>query len=732
MKPIVLSFSLLIFVCLSSRLSAQTETLRFCGSSEEREKFIKLHPELLEQEAALEKETADFIKNQKLERGDEKANNIVIPLVFHIINEGGTENISDAQVLDEVRIMNEDYNKRNADTTAVTDSTFMSIMANMGVTWRLANIDPNGHCTNGIDRVTSDQTWWGDDNSKLNDWPHNKYVNVWIVQKIGNGAAGYAYFPGDISGGGGGGFSVSPLFDGVLLVSNYTGSIGSGSAFTSRALTHEIGHCFNLEHTWGNGQILTTCGDDGVNDTPLTKGWESCPTPSQAKSCNPAIEENYQNFMEYSYCSCMFTNGQKARWLAAANSATAGRNNLWSQSNLLATGTADSSRNACAPIADFNVNNRYVCSGDSTVRFSSTSGNGSITGYLWQFPTGTPSTSTASSVTVKFTTVGWQPATLTVTNSLGSSTKTDTLLVFVGNNHAQFNTPYYEGFENPNIFKGTNWTSVNYEEANKVDNNNTWFTQTSSAAHTGGGCVKLNNWEAVATHDIDEIVSPGFDLLNLTPSQMTLSFYYSFATAGQFTQFLGVPPDSMVVYASYNCRNIWQPVYKTGSASNITNAGFVGSAFTPTSASQWKQVNITLPTSLKQADVQFKIRVFTTLGGINGVTGGGNNFYLDDFNIGGAAVPTDVKTISSLGNINLYPNPTGGNATLELNLTQAGNVSVKVYSITGQEVMSPYSAWTNEGLTNVEIAGSGKLSKGVYVVNVIAGESVMQQKLIVQ
>src|ERR1043166_3094990 len=35
----------------------------------------------------------------------------VIPVVFHVIHEGGAENISRAQILDQIRILNLDYSK---------------------------------------------------------------------------------------------------------------------------------------------------------------------------------------------------------------------------------------------------------------------------------------------------------------------------------------------------------------------------------------------------------------------------------------------------------------------------------------------------------------------------------------------------------------------------------------------------------------------------------------------
>ncbi|HEU4717385.1 MAG TPA: hypothetical protein VFU15_06120, partial [Bacteroidia bacterium] len=93
-----------------------------------------------------------------------------VPVVFHIIHQYGSENISDAQVLDEMRILNEDYAKLNPDTTAI-ESSFVSIAASANIQFKLANIDPNGNCTNGIDRVYSYLTNAADDNSKLDPWP---------------------------------------------------------------------------------------------------------------------------------------------------------------------------------------------------------------------------------------------------------------------------------------------------------------------------------------------------------------------------------------------------------------------------------------------------------------------------------------------------------------------------------------------------------------------------------
>ena len=726
----------------SQTITAQneTETLpapnHLCSQPEQRQKLLKEHPEILELEKSMEVSTQEWIKNHKGKLEKSTTGRIIIPFVFHVINEGGIENVSDAQLIDEVRIMNIDYNKQNADTADAVGN-FKYIIANMGVEWRLAKLDPNGNCTNGIDRITSDQTYVGDDYSKLNGWPREKYVNVWLIGQFQiPGAAGYAYYASDVA--------VDynfPHRDGVIILSNYMGSIGTGSAFTSKALTHEIGHCFNLQHCWGNtNNPEVSCGDDEVEDTPETMGWLSCPTPSGAQICNPGIVENYQNYMEYSYCSVMFTEGQKARWLATANSPVSGRNNLWTDSNLIATGTYDTLPSPCAPIAGFSVkstvanstgnNSRYVCTG-TPVQLLNSSGNGTITSRHWTLPTGTTfatgSNDSSLSPTVMFSRLGWQVISLTVSNSYGSSTYTDSNLVYVSSTTASITAPYYEGFEDPGIFNTGRWTSVNFDANNKYDNNITWFTQTTSAAHNGNGSAVLNNYDAHANFDIDEIITPGINMTAVPTAKMQLSFYYSWASANQYLD----GQDSMVVYASTDCGVTWRVLSnaaKLGSTGGnaVLNAGYVQANFVPTTApAYWKQVTLSLtPSTYQVANVHFKIRAFTSIHG--------NNLYIDDFNVGGAPVPTGIEQPTSITGIQLFPNPTTGDATLSVQLENAGKVVVKVYDISGKLVMSPFDGWMNAGENNVAIDGYAHLAHGVYIVNVIAGESVVQKKLIVQ
>ena len=161
--------SLFFFLIIGTVLHAQEE--KTCATTEVYLEALKKHPEILAEQQKLEQFTAHFQNDQNHQRLAGGSTAYVIPVVFHIIHNYGQENISDAQVYDAIRVMNEDYSKGNPDTTLIAPS-FLGIAADCQIEFRLANKDPQGNCTNGIDRVVSPLTMGGDDDAKLNPWPY--------------------------------------------------------------------------------------------------------------------------------------------------------------------------------------------------------------------------------------------------------------------------------------------------------------------------------------------------------------------------------------------------------------------------------------------------------------------------------------------------------------------------------------------------------------------------------
>ncbi|HPI55108.1 MAG TPA: M43 family zinc metalloprotease, partial [Chitinophagaceae bacterium] len=270
--------------------------------------------------------------------------------------------------------------------------------ANVGFEFRLATLDPNGNCTKGINRIPTYKTYVADDEAKIISWDRSKYFNIWIARNLIDCTAGRAYSPALAD--------IIPQFDGLLILHDYVGRIGTGNSFTSLMMIHEIGHYFNLDHTWGPvNDPGVVCGDDGVQDTPITKGHSSC-NYLYDSVCTGAIE-NVQNFMEFSYCNKMFTLGQKDRMILALNSPVAERNHLITQSTLDSTGVL-LPRPDCQPIADFNSVIRFKCL-DGTFNFKDYSYNDTIDQLQWNFGNGAIATSTtAASSSVKYSTSGWK------------------------------------------------------------------------------------------------------------------------------------------------------------------------------------------------------------------------------------------------------------------------------------------------------------------------------------
>ena len=681
--------------------SATAQDLKPCSTTEMMNKYLDEHPAIKSQYLAEEQmrdldDQAKFASGYKEGDGKAMVPVYIIPVVFHILHEGGTENISDAQIYDEMRILNEDYRKLNADISAVVPS-FTAIAADCEIEFRLAQKDPLGNCTNGIDRIYSAETNIGDDGSKLNQWPRNKYLNVWVVKTITSGAAGYAYLPG----------TTASANDGIMILSTYIGSIGTGSLVRSRALTHEIGHDFNLNHTWGgtNNPEVDCTGSDSVTDTPKTQGHLSCPLGSIV--CTSGVIENVQNFMEYSYCSNMFTAGQKSRMRTALTTttgltATAQRYNLWTTANLAATGV---SLPAVLCLADFQSNDvlNTVCQGDS-LTFTDLSWNGNPTSWAWTFAGGTPATSTDSMPTVIYNTPGVYDVALTVSNGSGSVNATKTSYVTVYPNTATYTAAFYsEGFE------GSAIPNVDWNVYNANSGTNTW-TQTSTAAATGTKSVRIVN---ASTYDsnVDELISPPIDM-TMIPGTPSLTYKVAHA------QKTSTSADKLQVYVSSTCGQSWS-LRQTITGAALSTAGVVSSSFVPT-ASQWvtKTVNLSSVSSYASLFIKFK---FTS--------NAGNNIYLDDINI---TSNVGVDELSNNINFNIYPNPAEDNSVITFTLLGSSTADVKIYDVVGKEVSTVFTGNLSAGEHTYSISDKTKLAAGAYFVKLaVAGES-FTKKLIVK
>lgn len=252
------------------------------------------------------------------------ATTITIPVVVHVVYNRDAENISDAQIASQIRILNEDFGGTNTDINQVPDF-FKPLVGNSHIQFELAKRDPEGKATNGITRTRTTRSAFPIDEFigtgtiepvKFNAtggkdvWSSDKYLNMWVCNLSG-GLLGYAQFPGGAA-----------ETDGVVMGHQYFGDIGTASTppfNRGRTTTHEVGHYFNLRHIWGDDQNLADpCSlSDFVSDTPNqdVPTW-GIPTHPR-RSCGS--NDMFMNFMDYTDDAgmFMFSIGQVARMQAA-------------------------------------------------------------------------------------------------------------------------------------------------------------------------------------------------------------------------------------------------------------------------------------------------------------------------------------------------------------------------------------------------------------------------------
>ncbi|AKP52721.1 T9SS-dependent choice-of-anchor J family protein [Cyclobacterium amurskyense] len=241
-----------------------------------------------------------------------------LPVVVHVIHHGEAigvgANISEAQILDQIRILNEDFQMQNPDFAANTPSEFLDVAANAGIEFVLAKQDPQGMSSSGINRVLGPKETYGLNDAaligQLASWDPEEYINIWVLP-LTPPTIGFAGFPVSNELEGLNNPSPTPETDGVTIDYNYFGSIGTAVQNSrGRTATHEMGHFFGLRHIWGDGGCEV---DDYVTDTPLQSQSNNTCIVTPRFTCDS--RDMVENFMDYTPDRCMslFTEGQVER-----------------------------------------------------------------------------------------------------------------------------------------------------------------------------------------------------------------------------------------------------------------------------------------------------------------------------------------------------------------------------------------------------------------------------------
>ena len=695
----------LITLLITTTVDAQKSRIgNWCGTDQttknmfekkEREKTRMMFENYIQQ----------YIANgsQNKKGGGDKSSPYIIPVVFHCITDNGDGYCSKASVEAQMTRLNQDFQRLNSDTNN-TRLIFKPYAMSMNIEFRLAHIDPNGNCTEGIVRADSPLSTDANNAVKaVSYWNSKKYFNIWVVNSIagsGNGTTlGYAQFP----------FSGINNTYGVVIDNDYVSS-------TDRTLTHELGHCFGLLHTFqsGCGNSCSNSGDNVCDTPPSFENTFGCDVTQNTCSNDASgasvytsnVVDQIENYMSYDDCQNMFTLGQKVRMEAVLNSTntTTGLDQLNTPANHAATGVANpyNPNPICTPIADFTYNKEYICEGDS-VSFYDNSYNATPTTWNWTFTGGSPSTSNISTPKIAYNTAGVYSVTHQPGTTAGTGSETKNNIITVSSLVADYTGSTIEGFEVP-AQVNTDWRIENPEGQG-------WQT-TTFAASSGTYAMRIRNSATTNDGEMDDLISPSFDLTNLTANKMT--FKQAFVRKNSANS------DRLIVYSSVDCGNTWQLKLPLSGPVLTTGANQTGT-FSPT-PSDFVERTIDLATMASETNVRFKFEF---------KSGGGNDIYIDDINIGGAVGINDLSNIASFS---IYPNPTNSNAQISFNLTKnVEKLNIKIINTVGQKLTDIVNQQAfSAGKYTLKIDQERKLAAGIYFIVFDADDHVKTQKLIIQ
>jgi hypothetical protein len=219
-----------------------------------------------------------------------KAFRATVPVYFHVVTDGATGAVTDAQIAGQIDVLNNTFAGGEGGSDTGFRFTLAGITRSDNASWFYAN-------PGGADEDTMKRTLKQGGDNALN-----------LYSTTAGDYLGWAYLP-DITTKAGQVHRDGVVFDWESIPG--TSTTYAGRYDQGETATHEVGHWLNLEHTFFGG---CNAKGDFVSDTPA----EKTPTsgcPAGKDTCNAPGLDPIHNYMDYSYDSCYteFTPGQVQR-----------------------------------------------------------------------------------------------------------------------------------------------------------------------------------------------------------------------------------------------------------------------------------------------------------------------------------------------------------------------------------------------------------------------------------
>lgn len=211
-------------------------------------------------------------------------------------------------------------------------------------------------------------------------------------------------------------------------------------------------------------------------------------------------------------------------------------------------------------------------------------------------------------------------------------------------------------------FVPSTWTLQN-------DGSNGW--KLNSAGGAGGSTrsgtcnffnIGLGKTVTMTTNKID---------LSQAGGATTLAFDHAYA---YYEGADGIFFDSLRVDISTDCAQSWKTVFLDGK-DGLATAAQLATAYVP-AADEWRTNTVDISELNGNAEALIRFA---------GLSGFGNNFFIDNINV---TTTTSINTVPGLTEVSISPNPTANNSELRFALEQPQSLSMMVYDMEGSLVQA--------------------------------------------
>jgi len=688
-----------------------------------------------------------------------------IPVVVHVIYDftPGQQSywVSDSDIRTMVFEISSYYNKNNQQLASIIP-TWQKWIGNAHISFDLANLDPSSKPTTGIIRKYSYLSRGGTESSKIDPWPVDHYLNIYLVDFLSSGSG---IPPGNII------LShtdpqyddQNPLSRGLLCRSLEVANINySHDASVPSAMAQFLGLPLMASHYTG----VSYCEDDGIDDTPpcLRNGsinnlydttcagnyfkiYDSTNFFKRTgiKTHSGGIIDypdtiNAQNMMTNYGIESMFTQEQCHYMRETLRNSLGQRSNLVDSANLFQTGILNPGGHLAANvdlpvIPFFSVSKAFICAdGSSSVNFVNRSYNDTVTSVNWSFSNSaaTPTSSNFYQVSNTFQTPGWVTISLKCNgNNTTSKTISRSDMLYVADPNPVRDITRVQEFD-------TSGNVEQYPIFNYYGNDHKWQLVQNAGVYDKSSICYANFDTRTAIDQSTapltpvgtyaDFFTPAFDLTNEVPGCI-INFY----TAGAYRT---INPkkmqDTLFVDASNDCGNTWKKqgiIAGPQIGSNLSTVPFV-----PTNG-QWVERGIPIGNNeLGISPVYFRFRFKTGSNGdsvYNGQSfGAGNNFYIDRLRLTNDPLGVRSGITVNLG-MELSPNPSSGSTFVTINGGDLSPAELQVMDMAGKLLYATHNPRTSQ-LCRIEIPASVFPAKGIYLVRVKTTGAIETRKLVIQ